>query len=48
MQKDLGIPDLSWHFMSLDGNALLSAGRRNNATHSWKLHDICIKKSGQV
>lgn len=43
-----------WHtgsvlaFPSLDGNALLSAGRRDNATHSWKWHNICIRKPGQV
>lgn len=28
--------------------AFLSSGSRNNATHSWKLHNICIKKSGHV
>lgn len=34
MQKDVGILDLSWHFISLDSKALLSAGRRKNVTHS--------------
>lgn len=43
-----------WHtgsvlaFPSLDGNALLPAGRRNNITHSWKWRSICIQKLGLV